>query len=105
MDDANPEPGAIFTLSATVTNAGDEESEATMLRHYLSTDATISIDDTAVGTDAVSTLASAGTSAQSINLTAPSTLDTYYYGACVDSVTDESDTTDNCSVSVQVVVE
>ena len=28
----------------------------------------------------------------------------YYYGACVDAVTDESDTTNNCSASVQVDV-
>ena len=27
-----------------------------------------------------------------------------YYGACVDTVTDESDTTNNCSSSVQVTV-
>ena len=41
---------------------------------------------------------------QTINLTAPSTAGTYYYGACVDAVTDESDTTNNCSSSVQVTV-
>ena len=29
---------------------------------------------------------------------------TYYYGACVDAVADESDTTNNCSPSVQVTV-
>ena len=36
--------------------------------------------------------------------TAPSAAGTYYYGACVDAVTDESDTTNNCSSSVQVTV-
>ena len=40
----------------------------------------------------------------SVDLTAPSTPGTYYYGACVDAVTDESDTTNNCSASVQVTV-
>ena len=39
-----------------------------------------------------------------IILTAPSTAGTYYYGACVDAVPDESDTTNNCSSSVQVTV-
>ena len=49
-------------------------------------------------------LAASGTSVKSISLTAP-TAGTYYYGACVDSVTDESDTADNCSASVKVDVE
>ena len=35
---------------------------------------------------------------------APSTPGTYYYGACVDAVTGESDTTNNCSGSVSVTV-
>ena len=39
-----------------------------------------------------------------MDLTAPSTAGTYYYGACVDAVTDESDITNNCSTSVQVTV-
>ncbi len=95
---------AAFTLSATVTNSGNGESPGTTLRYYRSTDATITSADTAVGTDAVGILVPAGTSGQSIDLTAPSTAGTYYYGACIDSVTDESDTTDNCSASVQVAV-
>ena len=39
-------------------------------------------------------------------MTAPSTAGTYYYGACVDAVAGESDTTDNCSrqsATVEVV--
>ena len=104
VDEASPETGASFTLSATVSNTGDGASVATTLRYYRSTDATITTSDTAVGTDAVGVLAAAGTSAQSVSLTAPSTADTYYYGACVDAVTDESDTTNNCSASVRVTV-
>ena len=105
VDDASPATGATFTLSATVTNAGDGESAATTLRYYQSADDTITTSDTEVGTDSVETLAAAGTSDQSISLTAPSTAGTYYYGACVDKVTDESDATDNCSSSVKVDVE
>ena len=78
---------------------------ATTLRYYRSTDVTITRSDTAVGTDAVGAPAASGTSAQSISLTAPATAGAYYYGACVDTVTDESDTTDNCSGSVKVDVE
>ena len=105
VSDTSPETGASFTLSATVSNTGDGESVATTLRYYRSTDATITTSDTAMGTDAVGALAASGTSAQSISLTAPSTAGTYYYGACVDTVTDESDTTNNCSSSVTVAVE
>ena len=41
---------------------------------------------------------------ESISLTAPSTPGTYYYGACVDVVSDETDATNNCSPAVTVKV-
>ena len=105
VSDSSPAPGAEFTLSLTVSNVGDGESPATPLRYYRSTDATITRSDTAVGTDQVGTLSPSGASAESISLTAPSTARAYYYGACVDTVTGESDTTNNCSASVKVDVE
>ena len=104
VSDSGPVAGASFTLSATVRNAGEGASAATTLRYYRSTDVTIATSDTEVGTDAVTGLAAAGSSDQSVDLTAPDTTGTYYYGACVDAVTDESDTTNNCSSSVQVTV-
>ena len=104
VDDASPDTSAPFTLSATVSNTGDGEAPATTLHYYRSTDATITTSDTSVGTDAVGVLAATGTSARSTLLRAPSTTGPYYYGACVDAVSDESDTTDNCSASVQVNV-
>ena len=105
VDDTSPETGATFTLSATVSNTGDAGSAATTLRYYRSADATITRSDTQVGTDSVGALAALGSSAESISLTASATAGPYYYGACVDAVTDESDTTDNCSASVEVDVE
>ena len=105
VSDATPETDASFTLSATVSNAGGGSSAATTLRYYLSADATISASDTPRGTDAVVGLGAGGTSAESISVTAPSTAGRYYYGACVDAVSGESDTTDNCSTSVRVDVE
>ena len=72
------------------------------MRYY--SDATITTSDTEVGTDAVAGLADAGSSSESVDLTAPASPGTYYYGACVDTVTDESDTTNNCSASVPVTV-
>ena len=104
VSDSGPDAGATFTLSATVRNAGDESSAATTLRYYRSTDATITTSDTQEDTDEVAELAASGTSSESVSLTAPSTPGTYYYGACVDAVTGESDTTNNCSSSVPVTV-
>ena len=104
MNDNSPAAGASFTLSATVRNDGDGAAAATTLRYYRSTDETITTSDTEVGTDAGGGLAAGATSSESINLTAPATAGTYYYGACVDAVTDESDTTNNCSTSVQITV-
>ena len=98
------DPGGTFTLSAWVRNDGDEASAATTLRYYQSTDATITTSDTEVGTDAVAALAASGSSTHSVELTAPTTPGTYYYGACVDVVAEESDTTNNCLGSVQVDV-
>ena len=96
--------GASFTLSATVRNRGSGASGSTTLRYYRSTDASISSSDTEVGTDQVGGLSASGSSAESISLTAPSSAGTYYYGACVDAVTGESDTGNNCSSSVAVTV-
>ena len=104
VTDSSLDTGDSFTLSATVENAGDGASAATTLRYYRSTDATVTTSDAEVGTDAVGGLSAGASSPESIGLTAPSTAATYYYGACVDSVTGESDTTNNCSGSVQVTV-
>ena len=99
-----PMPGQSFDLRATVRNAGTGGSTATTLRYYRSTDATITTGDTEVGTDAVSALAAGETSSSVLTLTAPSTAGTYYYGACVDAVSGESDTGNNCSSAVRVTV-
>ena len=104
VDDATLYTGNRFTLSVTVTNSGDGASEATRLRGYRSTDSTITTSDTEEGSQTVSALAAAGSSSFDHGLTAPSEAGTYYYGVCVDSVTDESDTTNNCSSSVTVTV-
>ena len=86
-----------------VQNYGDGASEATTLRYYRSTDETITSSDTSEGTDAVPGLAVSESSGQFVDLTAPSSPGTYYYGACVDAVPNESDTTNNCaSVWVRV---
>ena len=100
----NPEPGEVFTLSATVTNTGDKDAPATTLWFYQSTDTTITTSDPSPGTEPVGSLAAGATSPESKDVTAPATAGTYYYGACVDPVPNETNTTNNCSQSVRVRV-
>ena len=100
----SPDAGASFTLSATVRNGGDGSSGSTTLNYYRSTDSTITLSDTQVGTDPVGGLAASGTSNESIQLTAPQSAGTYYYGACVDRVSGEASTVNNCSDAVAVTV-
>ena len=104
VSDDSPDAGESFTLSATVRNQGNGQSAPTTLRYYRSSDATISTGDTEVGTGAVSGLSASGTSSGMITVTAPSTAATYYYGACIDAVSGESDTGNNCSGAVSVTV-
>ena len=105
VSDSTTSPGQPFTLRATARNQGTAPSAATMLRYYRSSDATISASDTAVGSDAVAGLAASGTSTESISLTAPSTAGAYYYGACIDTVSGELNTRNNCSSAVRLAVQ
>ena len=93
-----------FTLSVNVANEGNDSSGSTTLRYYRSADSTITTGDAEVGTDAVDGLAASERSSESIDLIAPSAPGTYYYGACVDAVSNESDTTNNCSLGIAWVV-
>ena len=104
VSDGSPTIGASFTLSATVRNRGSGQSPATTLRFYRSTDGTISTSDTEVGSQTVGALAASGTGTHLVDLTAPSDAGTYYYGACVESVSGETDTGNNCSPAAAVDV-
>ena len=104
VDDNTLTTGQLFTLRATVRNQGNASSGSTTLRYYRSSNATVSSNDVEVGTDGVSALSAGGTSAESISLNAPSDAGTYYYGACVDNVSGESNTDNNCSSGVSVTV-
>ena len=97
--------GQAFTLHVTVQNQGTEPSSATVLRYYLSNNATITSGDEEVGTDAIGALNASATRAASIGLTAPTDgREMYFYGACVESVRGESDTDNNCSRAVTITV-
>ena len=97
-------PSGMLTLTATVVNNGAGASPETTLRWYLSTDGTIGTTDTAAGTKSVGTLEAEASATLMGTVTASMTAGTYYYGACVDAVAEESDTSNNCSSGVRVVV-
>ena len=110
-DKTTLEPGESFEIQTRIWNKGTAVSGATTLRYYLSTDDTISTADTEGGSDRVDALSGRGASATrrradlSQTLTAPDTPGVHYYGVCIDAVTDEADTTNNCSQAIAVTVE
>ena len=96
-------PDESFTLSAIVKNRGGAAASATTLWFYESFDSNITPFDIEVGSASVDSLAPSATSEVSLTLTAPPP-DTYYYGACVDVVDNETDINNNCSSGVSVTV-
>ena len=104
VDDSTLQVGDDFEFSATVRNRGGGTASATTLRYYQATMSDFS-DEAEVGTaDAVSSLDAGESSAERIDLTAPSTAGTYYYRACVVAPEHESNTENNCSSRVTVTV-
>ena len=97
-------PGETFRLYATLKNQGTAESTATKVRYYRSTNNVISTADTQLGSANRNPLAPNTTIRRYLTVTAPTTPGTYYYGVCVDSVTNESDTANNCSAAVTLTV-
>ena len=95
-------PGSSFTFSVTVQNRRGRSPETT-LRYYRSSDEIIDGSDHQVGTDSVPSLALFRRSTHRIDLTAPSTPGTFYFGACVDAVAGQSNA-NNCSTGRPVVV-
>jgi len=99
------QPGYDISLSATVKNLGTATASSTYLRYFRSLDPEISTSNLQVGAVPVTSLLPGGDSLKTITVSAPSNPNTYYYGACVDSVGDEVSTDNNCSVSAWVTVQ
>ena len=100
VSDSTLTPGQTFTIYATAENQGTGTLLGTTLRYYRSTDATISTGDTQIGTDVVDSLPAGGASPENM-VSAPATDGTYYGGACVDAVSGESNTDNQCSSGEQ----
>ena len=93
--------GQDFTFTATVRNQGDQASAAATLTYR---QRRAGGPWTVVGADSVRALSPSGSSVESIDLTAPSRAGAYDHEACVSTVAGESDTGNNCSGVIQVVV-
>ena len=104
VSDSSPTAGATFALSTIVRNDGTLSSDTVTLRYYRSADSAITASDTPVGAEPVEEIGPSLSIAEAIVLTVPATPGTYYYGACVDAVYGESDTTNNCSAGVAITV-
>ena len=98
-------PGDTFSIEVVVWNIGSIPSDTATLRYYRSADDTINSDDTELATDEVRELRVPVPSAHSLELTAPGTPGTYYYGACVDEAPNEAVTTNNCSSAIPITVQ
>ena len=104
VSNSSPYLGQPFTLSVTVRNQGNGRSAATTVRFHHSVDTTISRTDTELYATASGALAPSGARTHAITVTARSAAGTYYFGACVDAVSGESNSANNCSVAVRVTV-
>ncbi|MFT7660563.1 MAG: subtilisin family serine protease [Gammaproteobacteria bacterium] len=103
VSDNSVTTGQSFDINATVRNQGTETAASTTLRYYRSDDEVISTADTFLASDEVPSLDGGATSAQSESASI-NAIDTYWVGACVDAVADESSTSNQCSTGVQVIV-
>jgi hypothetical protein len=98
------EPNVFYSITLSVNNIGSSTAPSTTLRYYQSLNSTISMDDTLLGTDSVSSLAVAASKQKSIEVYAPSSEGTYYVGACVESVLGEVEVSNNCSIGTPITV-
>ena len=81
-------------------NLGTANAASSTITYYLSTDATLSTTaDTVVGSNTLASLDVSEEGSDSIELTAPDTKGMYYYFACVDVVSGEINSNNNCSAS------
>ena len=98
-------PSTEISLSSNVANVTLTASTASIVRLYLSSDATISNTDTQLLTQNVSALSGqTNTTLPTWSVNVPASSGVYYYGFCVDVVQDEEVVDNNCSVAVSITV-
>lgn len=104
LTDRSWDRGQDVTLIAAVTNQGRIDSGAATATYYRSTDPVIGTDDTAVGSFEVDPLSANGNDSHALATKAPEKNGRFYYGLCIDVVEGETDTTNNCSLGLDVSV-
>jgi len=100
-------PGGSKSVVFTIRNAGNANSAATRARAHQSPDARITASDRVVSDPiAVRALPPNGTRRIELTLNIPSnfTPGSFYVGMCVDPVTGETNTANNCSSAARVTV-
>ena len=97
--------GGGVRLYITLTNQGTNAAPATTIRYYRSLDATISAADTELQAVNVGQIGAGKSTTTWALLLSPTVSGVYYYGACVDGVASESDTSNNCSFAIRVIAE
>jgi hypothetical protein len=104
VSDGTPDPGESFDVHANAWNIGHGTCEGTTLRFYLSTDSLITPADTQLATRAVNPLMSTDSSQMiTATVTVPS-VGRYWVGACVDTVTGETVSVNQCSDGIKIRV-
>ena len=101
-------PGERFTLEAIVRNEGTGGAAATQLRVYEDEVFREIADrygrEQLITRQSVRAISAGNSSTESIPLTAPPDAGLYYYRVCVDTVTGETETDDNCSNRISIEV-
>ena len=103
---ATVSPGSSFSYHVTVRNQGDAVAAATRIRTFQSPNASISTNDTQIGEGSVPSLGPSqeASGMRTIRVPTQARAGTIYVGNCVDAVTGESNTDNNCSSAITVTI-
>ena len=106
VDPSTVSYGDRSTLSVTARNSGNLASGAFTVTYYRSATSTMTVTTgrTRVGSENLSTINPNGLTDLTFAFNAPSTGDSYYYGACASGVTNEVNTDNNCSDGVRLTL-
>ena len=97
-------PKEKFKITVYYKNVGTSTSAETAIKYYRSVNATFSETDELIKTGQRVSLAGKSRIGRELTLNAPENPGTYYYGACVMSIPNESIPDNNCSDIIQVTV-
>ena len=97
FNDYNPEQGTSIMLTFSARNQGDATAPATTLRVYYSIYSDLRHEIEVENFAIPSLRASRSFRNTLLNYNAPNWVSTFYYRVCVDAVSGESDTQNNCS--------